>query len=315
MVVISRVGDPLSAVAVGDVVLDDTHRGALRDGVQASGAVAADALTFDVGEQHAQVGAVGEFGDHVPLQRGLHPPQQLVRRWRRPRPRTLCCRSRGRPAPACRGSMLASSERASSRSSTSTPPRCASIDGVGAAFAQAEHLDLRVGGIKAQADTAPERVLVLGSVSDVELDTVDGHHPQVGQPRAGRSRAGQRPGYPRVELRVPDRHRAGRGPGPAPRRSAPASPRPRTAETADRRRVCASLLRRHRRRTTSSPARSTRPPGRQQTAATLGAAGVGQHLIDQIAVHQPGQHTKADPISQPVFATTFTTGNAIGHKR
>jgi hypothetical protein len=55
-------------------------------------------------------------------------------------------------------------------------------------------------------------------------------------------------------------------------------------------------------------------PGRQQTAATLGAAGVGQHLVDQIAVHQPGQHTKADPISQPVFAATFTTGNPIGHK-
>ena len=56
-------------------------------------------------------------------------------------------------------------------------------------------------------------------------------------------------------------------------------------------------------------------PGRQQTAATLGPAGVGQHLVDQIAVHQPGQHTKADPISQPVFAATFTTGNPIGHKR
>ena len=55
--------------------------------------------------------------------------------------------------------------------------------------------------------------------------------------------------------------------------------------------------------------------GRQQTAATLGPAGVGQHLVDQVAVHQPGQHTKADPISQPVFATTFATGNAIGHKR
>ena len=56
-------------------------------------------------------------------------------------------------------------------------------------------------------------------------------------------------------------------------------------------------------------------PGREQTSATLGPAGVGQHLVDQIAVHQPGQHTKADPISQPVFATTFTTGNPIGHKR
>jgi hypothetical protein len=38
------------AVAVGDVVLDDPHRGALRDGIQAAGTVAADALTFDVGQ-------------------------------------------------------------------------------------------------------------------------------------------------------------------------------------------------------------------------------------------------------------------------
>src|SRR4029077_12131234 len=115
--------------------------------------------------------------------------------------------------------------------------------GWGASYPQGEHLDLRVVGIKAQADTAPERVLVLGSVSDVELDTVDGHHPQVGQPRAGRSRAGQRPGHPRggappprprpgpppLEPRARARPRAGRGPGTAPRRSAPASPRPRTA--------------------------------------------------------------------------------------
>jgi len=55
-------------------------------------------------------------------------------------------------------------------------------------------------------------------------------------------------------------------------------------------------------------------PGRQQTAATLGAAGVGQHLVDQIAVHQSGQHTKADPVGQPVVATAFTTRNPIGHR-
>ena len=65
---ISRMGDPLWLSRFGDVVLDDAHRGTLRDGVQATGPVTTDAWTFDVGEQHAQVGAVGEFGDQVQLQ-------------------------------------------------------------------------------------------------------------------------------------------------------------------------------------------------------------------------------------------------------
>ena len=41
-------------------------------------------------------------------------------------------------------------------------------------------------------------------------------------------------------------------------------------------------------------------PGRQQAAATLGATGLGEHLVDKIAMHQPGQHTQADPVGQPV---------------
>jgi hypothetical protein len=55
-------------------------------------------------------------------------------------------------------------------------------------------------------------------------------------------------------------------------------------------------------------------PGRQQTAATLGPAGVGQHLVDQIAVHQPGQHTKADPVGQPILTTASTTGIPVDHR-
>src|SRR6476619_2534121 len=73
-------------------------------------------------------------------------------------------------------------------------------DGVGTAFAQAEHLHLRVGGIEAEADTATELVFVVGGVGDVELDTVDGHHPQIGEPGVRGARTGQRPGHPRVEL-------------------------------------------------------------------------------------------------------------------
>jgi hypothetical protein len=42
-------GDPVGIVAVGDVVFNDAHRGALRDSVQAAGMVAADASTFDAG--------------------------------------------------------------------------------------------------------------------------------------------------------------------------------------------------------------------------------------------------------------------------
>jgi hypothetical protein len=50
MVVINSDGRSAVVVAVGDVVFDDTHRGAFGDGVEPAGAVAADALTFDVGE-------------------------------------------------------------------------------------------------------------------------------------------------------------------------------------------------------------------------------------------------------------------------
>ncbi|BBY58892.1 hypothetical protein MSAR_20280 [Mycolicibacterium sarraceniae] len=69
---------------------------------------------------------------------------------------------------------------------------------VGAAFAQSEHLDLRVGGVQALADTATEGVFVVGGVGNVELDAVDGHHPQIPQPRARRACPGQRPGDPRA---------------------------------------------------------------------------------------------------------------------
>src|SRR6478609_3143634 len=98
------------------------------------------------------------------------------------------------------GSMLASSGRASSRSSTKTPPRWASITAWVPHFAQTKHLDLRVGGIEPEAHAASELVLVVGGVGDVELDPVDGHHPQIAEPRAGGTRTGQRPGHPRVEF-------------------------------------------------------------------------------------------------------------------
>jgi hypothetical protein len=71
---------------------------------------------------------------------------------------------------------------------------------MGAAFTQAEYLHLRVGGIEAEADTATELVFVVGGVGDVELDTVDGHHPQIPKPSVGGAGTGQRPGHPRVEL-------------------------------------------------------------------------------------------------------------------
>jgi hypothetical protein len=90
------------------------------------------------------------------------------------------------------------------------------------------------------ADTATEGVLVVGGVGDVELDTVDGHHPQIPQPGARGARPGQRPGHPRVEFA--DRLGTHTSAGLAQRRGA-------------------SPLRGRRRRTASSPARSTRPPG------------------------------------------------------
>ncbi len=47
--------------------------------------------------------------------------------------------------------------------------------------------------------------------------------------------------------------------------------------------------------------------GRQQTVTALGAAGVGEHFVDKITVHQSCQHTQADPVGQPVRPTAFTT--------
>jgi hypothetical protein len=36
-----------------------------------------------------------------------------------------------------------------------------------------------------------------------------------------------------------------------------------------------------------------------------------QDFIDEIAVHQPGQHTRSDPVGQP---TGCTTGTTVSHK-
>jgi hypothetical protein len=54
--------------------------------------------------------------------------------------------------------------------------------------------------------------------------------------------------------------------------------------------------------------------GRQQAATALGAAGVREHLIDKITVHQSGQHAQADPVGQPVCMTVFTTGAPVDHR-
>jgi hypothetical protein len=51
-----------------------------------------------------------------------------------------------------------------------------------------------------------------------------------------------------------------------------------------------------------------------QPAAALGPAGFGEHLVDEIAVHQSGQHTEADPVGQPVLTTVFTTRILVGHR-
>jgi hypothetical protein len=55
-------------------------------------------------------------------------------------------------------------------------------------------------------------------------------------------------------------------------------------------------------------------PGRQQAASALGAVGLGQHLVDEIAVHQSGQHTEADPVGQPVRATVSVSRIPVHHR-
>ena len=55
-------------------------------------------------------------------------------------------------------------------------------------------------------------------------------------------------------------------------------------------------------------------PGRQQPAAALGAAGLGEHLVDEIAVHQSGQHTEADPVGQLALTTVSVTRISVDHE-
>jgi hypothetical protein len=46
----------------------------------------------------------------------------------------------------------------------------------------------------------------------------------------------------------------------------------------------------------------------------FGLAGVGEQLVDEITVHQSGQHTQADPVGQAVRTTVFTTGAPVDHR-
>jgi hypothetical protein len=145
------------------------------------------------------------------------------------------------------------------------------------------------------------------------LDAVDGHHRQIPQPRTGGARTGQRPGHPCVEFA--DRFGAQTGAGlaqcrggrhlpvlvPGPQESKPLD------EFAHHLLVGVVEEQRHRQHEVHDH------PGRQQATAPLGAAGVGEHLVDQIAVHQPGQHAQTDPVGQPVPTTVFTTGTPIDH--
>jgi hypothetical protein len=128
-------------------------RWSLWDGFEAAGPVAADALAFDAGEQHAQIRAVGELGDHVQLQGGLHPPQQLRA-------------GVGGLVPECSAvePAVGQHQHVRLKAGQQWAGELALVDedttevrvdhGVGAAFAQAEHLHLRVGGIQAEADAA-----------------------------------------------------------------------------------------------------------------------------------------------------------------
>jgi len=55
--------------------------------------------------------------------------------------------------------------------------------------------------------------------------------------------------------------------------------------------------------------------GRQQPAAPLGLAGVGEHLIDEIAGAPAwSAPPEADPVGQPVRTTASTTRVLVGHR-
>jgi hypothetical protein len=132
------------------------------------------------------------------------------------------------------------------------------------------------------------------------------HAPGVPAPASG-------PGHPRVEFA--DRFGAQAGAGLAQCRGGrhlpPLVPGPQKSHTIDEfaHHLFVGVLeeQRHRQHEVHDD------PGRQQATAPLGAAGVGEHFVDQIAVHQPGQHTQTDPVGQPIPTTVFTTGTPIGH--
>ena len=43
-------------------------------------------------------------------------------------------------------------------------------------------------------------------------------------------------------------------------------------------------------------------------------AGVGEHLVDEITVHQSGQHTQADPVGQLALTTVSVTRIPVHHE-
>jgi hypothetical protein len=127
----------------------------------------------------------------------------------------------------------------------------------------------------------------------------------------GVPRTGQRPGHPRVEFA----HRLGAeaGTGLAQRRGArhlpvivPGPQKPQALdEFAHHLFVGVVEEQRHRQHEVDDH------PCRQQPATAFGA---GEHLVDEITVHQSGQHTQADLVGQLALTTVFTTRISVDHE-
>ena len=156
---------------------------------------------------------------------------------------------------------------------------------------------------------AAERGDVLGGVGHVDDQSVQGHHPQPGIPAAATAARGQhRLGdpveqgtqrfltepLPRLTQRARGRHLPGRVPAAQPLQAADQFAHHLFIGVAEEQAQRHHVVDDH--------------PRRQQSSALLGAASLGQHLIDKIAMDQPGKH-RSGRSTTPMSVTSKTVGS------
>jgi hypothetical protein len=172
-------------------------------------------------------------------------------------------------------------------------------DGMRAALPEPDQVDLRERGRVLRPARTAERLPVLRRIGHVQHEPVDGHQPPRPQPPAAvpRPRAGdsdpleqhpQRFG-PQPLPRLTDRAR-GRHPPIGP-------PGAQVLQAVDQ--LAHHLLVRVTEEQAQRHHVVHHHPSRQQPRPFLHPAGLGEHLVNKVTMHQPRQHPDANDIGQP----------------